>query len=166
MNATSTNRFNRDKSGWIIVVLNLIAAANSTMYFTTQLKAGLAGWLAMNSCAPSIFIFALGYFIRSRSVMAVGTGLMFHFGTLGLFVFGWQGMNIIPQVGHILMTLAVIYFIVKMINLRAWGELVVAAFVVIVILYMGWQGEWFGRHPQVLDSLMRGTLNPEMLQST
>ena len=63
-----TDRFTWDKTGWWLFGLNLLAAANSTLYFTTQLNAGFDGWLAMNSCAPSIFIFCLGYLIRSRAV--------------------------------------------------------------------------------------------------
>ena len=164
MERLSTIRFVRDRTGWILVILNLLMATNSTLYFTTQLKAGLDGWLAMNSCAPSIFIFVLGYIIRNCSVMAVGTGLMFRFGTLGLFVFGWEGMNLIPQAGHILMTLAVIYFMVKMINLRSGREFIVTAFVVVLMLYAEWQWKWFGRHPGILDALMKGTLKPQMFQ--
>jgi hypothetical protein len=138
-------------------------AANSTFYFTGVLGAGLDGWLAMNSCAPSIFIFAIGYLLRQRSVMAVGAGLMFRYGTLGLFAFGWEGMNIIPQVGHILMTLGVIYFIARMIRLDCRGEIIVAVLAALVMLYAFWQGEWFRNHPQILDHLMKGTLNQEML---
>ncbi len=32
---------------------------------------------------------------------------MLRYGTFGLFVFPWQGFNLIPQVGHLLMTLGV-----------------------------------------------------------
>jgi len=160
----TTDRFTWDKLGWWLVGLNLAMAVNSTIFFTTQLKSGLDGWLAMNSCAPSIFIFCLGYFIRSRAVMAVGAGLMFRYGTLGLFIFGWTGMNIIPQVGHILMTLAVIYFFVKMVRSKEWDAIVVCAFVAGLMLYAEWQWNWFGDRPQVLDGLFRGELTPEMFQ--
>lgn len=156
--------FTRDRAGWIIVALNLLAALNSTMYFTRMLGAGLDGWLAMNSCAPSIFVFAAGYALRQRAVMAIGAGLMIRYGTLGLFVFGWQGMNIIPQIGHILMTLAVAYFIVRMVRIGSAGEVIVALFTAVAMLYAEWQGEWFVRHPGVLKGLMRGTLAPEMFR--
>jgi len=84
----TTDRFTWDKTGWWLVGLNLAMAVNSTIFFTTQLKSGLDGWLAINSCAPSIFIFCLAYLIKNRAVMAVGAGLMFRYGTLGLFIFG------------------------------------------------------------------------------
>ena len=160
----SAEEFKWDKLGWWLVGLNLAAAANSTMYFTTQLEAGIAGWLAMNSCAPSIFIFSLGYIIGCRIVMAVGAGLLLRYGTLGLFVFGWKGMNIVPQVGHVLMTLALIYFVVKMIRLRGWGELFVCAAVPALLFYAGWQGNWLADHPRVFEGLFRGELTPEMFR--
>ena len=162
MNNAGVNRFTRDRAGWTVVILNLLMAANSTFYFTGVLGSGWDGWLAMNSCAPSIFIFAIGYLLRQKSVMAVGAGLMFRYGKLGLFAFGWQGMNIIPQVGHIFMTLGVVYFIVRMIRLDSVGEIIVVALAALVMLYAQWQGEWFRNRPQVLDHLMKGTLNPEI----
>jgi hypothetical protein len=165
MNSVPGNQFRRDRTGWIIVSLNLLMAANSTFYFTGVLGAGLDGWLAMNSCAPSIVIFAIGYILRQRSVMAVGAGCMFRFGTLGLFAFGWEGMNnLIPQAGHILMTVAVIYFIVRMIRVDSAGALIIACLSALLLLYSAWQWEWFRNHPQILDHLMKGTLSPEMLR--
>ena len=160
----TTERFTGDKLGWWLVGLNLLAAANSTLYFTTRLGAGLDGWLAMNSCALSIFIFALGYLIKNRSVMAVGAGLLFRYGTLGLFIFGWTGINIIPQVGHILMTLALIYFIVRMIRLKGWDAVIVCAFVAGLMLYAEWQWNWFGDRPWAIEALMQGKLSPELFQ--
>jgi hypothetical protein len=146
------------------VVLNLLMAANSTTYFTRMLGAGADGWLAMNSCAPSIFVFSLGYILRQRAVMAVGAGLMFRYGTLGLYAFPWNGMNIIPQIGHILMTLAILYFVIRMIRLGGSSEIITALFVALVMLYAEWQQEWFTRHPGVLKALMRGTLRPELFK--
>ncbi|MCX6357918.1 MAG: hypothetical protein NT045_08625 [Candidatus Aureabacteria bacterium] len=156
--------FRRDRTGWTIVILNLLMAANSTLYFTTQLRAGFAGWLAMNSCAPSIAVFAIGFIIGNRMLMAVGAGLMFRFGTLGLFVFGWRGMNLIPQAGHILMTLGVIYFIVRMLRVRSFQEIIAALAVVLVLCYSEWQWGWFARNPRVLERLMEGTLTPDLFK--
>jgi len=156
--------FKRDKTGWVLVILNLIMAVNSTLYFTTQLKAGWSGWLAMNSCAPSILVFSIGYLLNHRILMAVGAGCMFRFGTLGLLVFGWDGMNIIPQIGHILMTAAVFYFTARMIALGSAEEIIAAGCTALVLLYSEWQWGWFGRHPGIIEGLMRGALSPEMFK--
>jgi len=161
---TLNNDFNWDKVGWVLVILNLLAAVNSTLYFTTGLKAGLDGWLAMNSCAPSIFIFALGYIIRNRTVMAVGSGLMFRFGTVALFLFSWEGMNIIPQISHIFMTFVGIYFIVRMVKSRGWNEIIVCVFVAVLMIYAEWQMRWLGDHPKIFEALFRGDLNPGLFK--
>lgn len=161
MNTRMREDFTWNRTGWIIVGLNLLAALNSTNYFIRMLGSGPDGWLAMNSCAPSILVFSLGYILRQRAVMAVSAGLMFRYGTLGLYAFPWGGMNIIPQIGHILMTLAVLYFIIRMIRLDGAGEIITVFFTALVMLYAEWQGEWFSRHPEVLKGLMQGTLTPE-----
>lgn len=156
--------FMRDGTGWALVALNLLMAANSTLYFTGMLGAGVDGWFAMNSCAPSIFVFCLGYVLRQRAAMAVGAGLMFRYGTLGLSFFGWDGMNLVPQIGHILMTLAVIYFVVRMVRLGGWGEIVTALLTALVMLYAQWQSTWFGQRPEVWKALMDGRLTPELFR--
>lgn len=160
MRECSSVPFARDRSGWTLVILNLLMAANSTYFFIGMLRAGADGWLAMNSCAPSIFLFSIGYILASRPLMAIGAGCLFRFGTLGLFVFGWKGMNLIPQVGHILMTAAVIYFIVRMLRERDAGSLIAAGSAAVLLLYSEWQWTWFREHPEALDRLMSGTLDP------
>ncbi len=67
----------------MVAVLNLLAAVNST-------------W------------FLLGV-LGSPVVMVAAAVLMFRYGTLGLFFFGWDGPNLFAQAGHILMIVAVVY---------------------------------------------------------
>ena len=156
--------FERDRLGWWIVGLNLAMAANSTLYFVCRLGTGFNGWFAMNSCAPSIVVFSLGYILSTRTLMAVGAGLMLRYGTMGLFVFGWDGMNIIPQAGHVLMTLALAYFIVRMIRCGGAGEIIVCLAIPLVMFYAEWQMEWLNGHPKVCNALIKGTLSPEMFR--
>ncbi|MBA4379549.1 MAG: hypothetical protein C0393_02485 [Anaerolinea sp.] len=87
---------------------------------------------------------------------------MFRYGTLGLFVFNWDGYNIIPQVGHILMTLAVIYTLVDIIHHRRWKALILGAVLGLAILIplMALQGAWFSAHPEMLEALFSGNLLP------
>jgi len=156
----AATRWERDRLGWVIVALNLLMAGLSTSFFLGQLRAGWDGWLAMNSCAPSIFLFAIGYACRSTGLLAVATGLMFRFGTLGLFFFGWDGANLVAQVGHIFMTVAVLYVAVRLVRRRDGQMLIVAALVAGAMLYAAWQGDWFVQHPQALEALFQGNLVP------
>ena len=53
-------KFKRSAASWTLVVLNSLAALNSTFFFLTALKSGVVGWLMINTCAPSIALFVTG----------------------------------------------------------------------------------------------------------
>jgi hypothetical protein len=73
-------------------------------------------------------------------------------------------MNIIPQIGHILMTAGVIYFVVKAARRGAAGDLITAGLMALVMVYAEWQWNWFQGHPGVLARLMDGNLAPDMFR--
>jgi hypothetical protein len=154
--------FECDLPGWAIAGLNLLAAFNSTYLFLGSLRSGVVGWLMMNSCAPSIFLFVIGFVARSPLVMVAAALMMFRYGTLGLFIFGWQGYDIIAQIGHLLMTAGVIYVGVRVVRARAWRVLALGAALgaVVLIVYAIAQSAWFAAHPGILEALFEGTLMP------
>jgi hypothetical protein len=150
--------FKRNKTGWVITILNILMMLNSTYVFLGFLKVGVDGWLMMNSCAPSIALFAAGFLLESPILMIASSVMMFRYGTLGLFIFSWSGTNLIAQVGHILMTIAVLYTLVDLIRSRRWksfglGLLLGAA---ILIPYLIAQDRWFTARPGILENLFNG----------
>jgi hypothetical protein len=151
--------FRRDAIGWVLVTLNLLAAINSTYFFLGSLKVGVVGWLMMNTCAPSIALFVAGFLARSPLVMVAGAVMMFRYGTGGLFAFRWDGYNLIPQIGHILMTLAVIYVLVDIIRNKRWRTLVLGLVLgLVIVTALGFaQQAWFTAHPGALEMLFGGT---------
>jgi len=150
--------FKRNKSGWIITILNILMALNSTYVFLGFLKVGVNGWLMMNSCAPSIALFVIGFLLESPVLMLAASTLMFRYGTLGLFVFNWSGTNLIAQTGHILMTVAVIYTLVNVIRNRRWKSLGGwgCCWGCLPDPYMIAQERWFAARPGVLENLFSG----------
>lgn len=150
--------FRRSIPGLILVALNTLAALNSTFFFLVLVKAGMVGWLMMNSCAPSVYLFVIGFLIASPLLMVAASVPMVWYGTGGLFVFGWEGYNLIPQIGHVLMTLGVIYVLMWAIRARAWRTLVLglALGLAILIPFMIVQNRWFGAHPEMLQMLFGG----------
>ena len=90
--------FKRDTIGWIIVVLNVLIVLGSTYFFLGVLKTSIVGWLIMNACVLSVGLFMIGFLLANPLVMVAGCVLMFRHGTLGLFMFGWSGTNIMPQI--------------------------------------------------------------------
>ena len=150
--------FKRNKSGWIIVILNLLMMLNSSFVFLVFLKTGVDGWLMMNSCAPSIALFILGFLFKSPLLMIASSVLMFRYGTLGLFVFSWSGTNLIAQAGHLLMTVAVLYTLIEVIRNRRWKSLGLGVLLgfAFLIPYMIAQEHWFAARPGVLEKLFSG----------
>jgi uncharacterized membrane protein len=150
--------FKRNKTGWSITILNILMALNSTYVFLGFLKVGVDGWLMMNSCAPSIALFVAGFLLESPILMIASSVLMFRYGTLGLFVFSWSGTNLIAQVGHILMTIAVIYTLIDLLRNRRWKSLGLGLLLgtAILIPYLIAQERWFAVRPGALENLFSG----------
>ncbi len=154
--------FKRNVAGWVLAVLNTLMAINSANFFLGMLKTDIASWLMMNTCAPSIALFVIGFLLGSPVVMVAASAMMFRYGTLGLFVFGWSGGNLFAQAGHILMTLAVIYEFVDVIRHRRWKALGLGLLLGIVILFPleTVQTMWLVAHPEMAAKLFSGNLMP------
>jgi len=155
-------KFKRNVAGWILVILNLLMAINSANFFLGTLKTNVIGWLMMNTCAPSIALFVIGFLLGSPVVMIAASAMMFRYGTLGLFVFRWDGFNIIAQVGHILMTLTVFYVMVDVGRSRRWKTLGwgLALGIAILIPLTIVQTMWTNANPGLVEKLFSGNLMP------
>jgi len=154
--------FKRNIAGWVLVILNTLMAINSANFFLGILKTDVIGWLMMNTCAPSIALFVIGFLLGSPVIMVAGSVLLFRYGTLGLFVFRWDGFNIIAQASHILMTLAVIYVVVDVIRNRRWKTLSLGLLLGIAILFPleTVQTKWIIANPEMAQKLFSGNLMP------
>ena len=150
--------FKRDTVGWVLVVLSALSALNGAFVFLGVLKTGIVGWLMLNTCAPSIALFVIGFALGNPVVMVAGSVLMLCYGTGGLFVFGWDCYNIIPQIGHILMTLAVIYAVFHVVRGRRWRALGLGVLLGLAILIplLIVQTRWLNAHPEMVEMLFSG----------
>lgn len=96
-------------AGIVLAVLLLLASINSTYFFLGMLKVKFIEWFVFNACAPSSVAYLIGltaFFItKNKKWLAIAILPIFFFGTMGLFIFPWDGMNLIAQVSHIIMTL-------------------------------------------------------------
>lgn len=93
----------------ILTVLLLLVTLQSSVFYFIKLKVTFIEWLFFNPCAISNIVFLIGVALflskGDRTLLHVAMLPMFFFGTLGMVFLSWSGMNIIPQVGHIIMTL-------------------------------------------------------------
>jgi hypothetical protein len=158
--APAERPYKRTVIAWVLVGLNLVMTAMSLNFFLGMLKSGFEGWLMMNTCAPSIFLFTLGFLLKNRPIMAAGAIAMFRYGFLGMFVFSWTGGNMVGQIAHIFMTLAVIYTVVEVIRSRAWKSSLQGAVLAVVLLvpFTIVQENWVQAHPELIEKLFQGTL--------
>ena len=154
--------FKRNAAGWLLVVLNTLMAITGANFFLGMLKTDVGSWLMMNTCAPSIALFVIGFLIGSPVVMIAASTMMFRYGTLSLFVFSWSGGNLIAQAGHSLMTLAVVYVATDVVRHRRCKTLGLGLSLGIVILFPleTVQSLWLIAHPEMAVKLFSGNLMP------
>lgn len=154
--------FKRNAIGWTLTVANTLSALWSTFVFLVLLRTGVVGWVMLNTCAPCIYLFVIGFLFKNPVVMVASSVLMLRYGTGGLFAFGWDAYSLPMQIGHILMTLAGIYVGATLIRRRAWKTLawgIVLGLVILVPLMLV-QGWWFSAHPETLELLFSGDWGP------
>ncbi len=112
--------------GIILAILLLVVTLNSTFFFLGKLKVNVLDWVAFNSCAPTSFLylsFFIVFLINKKATCLVLTSLpTFFLGTMSMFVLPWNGDYLFAHIGHIIMTLNliwVLYVVLKHKNFKA-----------------------------------------------
>ena len=102
----------------ILAMLLLLATIQGASFFLCIKKVNVIAWITFNACAVANITFLIGFVLfllfRNRTVMYMAILPLFFFGTGGLFVFPWSGMNIIPQIAHIIVTLNMIVLLIDL----------------------------------------------------
>jgi hypothetical protein len=121
----------------VLAVLLFFLSAFSTWFFLTQLKVSVLEWSIFNACAPTSFAYVLCFliflFCKKEVFLPVTIVPLFFFGTMGLFVFPWNGMNLFAQVSHIVMTLNVIWIIYVVLKTKHFKSLAIGLLLSIML---------------------------------
>lgn len=143
------------KIGWIIAILNILVMLNSMNYFLFMAKFPIIAWLVFNICFPSTLFFLIGFFSKNRAIMIASIPFLAYFGIGGLFVFGWTGTAIFSQIGHIFMTLAIVYAILEIIRSKEWKNAVLGFSVGLIAFFiiLPIQQNYSKNHPEFLKKL-------------
>ncbi len=150
-----------NKIGLILSILLLLTTLQSTFFFLGVLKVNFIEWIVFNACAPSNITFLIGFVLfltfKNRIVLYMAILPMFFFGVLGLFVFPWSGMNIIPQIGHIIMTLNIIWTIWIMFKTNDYKVAAIGMLLGIVIfsIFIGFQQRYVATHQEDFKRIMQ-----------
>ena len=146
-----------NKIGTALVVLNLVMAIGSGLFFLFVEGLGLMSWLVVNTCALAVLFFVVGFYLDRSELLAFALPWLFFYGTGGLFVFEWgaEAEVLIPQVSHLVMTATVIYIVVHIL-LRGswkWGLAGLIVGLMAVSLFFPWQQQYQRENPEVLERL-------------
>jgi len=148
------------KIGIILAILLLLATIQSTVFFLGILKVKFVEWIVFNACAPSNITFLIGFILflllKNRTVLHMAILPMFFFGTLGLIVFPWSGMNIIPQIGHIIMTLNIGWVVSATFKTNDYKTAAIGLLLGIVVfsIFIGFQQNYVATHPEDFKRIM------------
>jgi hypothetical protein len=114
--------------GVILAGLLFLITLSSTFFFLGKLKISLVQWISFNSCSPTSFLYLLlflVFLVKKNALYLMITFLPIYFlGTMSMFVLPWNEANTIAHVGHIIMTLNliwVLYVIFKHKEYKALG---------------------------------------------
>jgi len=149
------------KTGIILAILLLLATIQSTVFFLGLLKVKFVEWIFFNACAPSNITFLIGFIlfllVKNRTVLHMAILPMFFFGTLGLIVFPWSGMNIIPQIGHMIMTLNIGWVVLATFKTNDYKTATVGLLLGIVIfsIFIGRQQNYVRDHPEDFKRILQ-----------
>jgi len=142
-------------SGMAIAAINVVNVINSTWFFLGMAHFPAEAWLVFNACAPSVMLYLAGYFFKSSRIMASALPFLLFFGTGGLFVFGWTGTAIYAQIGHIAMTLATVWILMKIFMEKSYRFSVagLAAGIIAFAVVLPVQQKYVKTHPEYLKKL-------------
>lgn len=114
--------------GVILAGLLFLITLSSTFFFLGKLKISLVQWVAFNSCSPTSFLYLLLFLVflvkKNASYLMITFLPIYFLGTMSMFVLPWNEANTIAHVGHIIMTLNliwVLYVIFKHKEYKALG---------------------------------------------
>ena len=143
--------------GWTLVVLNLLMAVGSGVFFLFVEKLDIVSWLAVNTCAVAILIFCVGFILHRGVILGFSIPFLLFYGTGGLMVFewGWTAALLIPQISHIIMTTTVIYIIIYLVVKRRWKAPLIGAIVGVALLSVLFplQQNYQRQNPEILRHL-------------
>jgi hypothetical protein len=147
--------------GIILAILLLLATIQSTLFFLIVMKVKFVEWIVFNACAPSNITFLVGFalflFFKDRTILHMAILPMFFFGVLGLFVFPWNGVNIIPQIGHMLMALNIGWTVFVTLNTHDYKAATVGMLLGIAVfsVFIGFQQQYVATHPEDFKKILQ-----------
>ncbi len=144
----------------VLAVLMLLATLQGAWYFLGMRHSGVKPWLMFNACAVANITFLTGvavfFFTGSRAVMYMAVLPLFFFGTGGLFVFPWSGMNLIAQGSHLVMTANLGLMLIDLFRLKDFKAAAVGLLLggFVFSWFLAVQQNYVNAHPREMKELL------------
>ena len=140
------------KIKWILIILNSLMLFISSYNFLIKHKMNINEWLIVNPSFVFTLIMIIAILLNSRILMSISIPGVFYYGTLGLFLFSWEGPILIAQIGHILMTLGILYMLASIISKFAFIRFALGFFIGLALLIplIFYQTDYFKKKPEIL----------------
>jgi len=148
-------------TGIVLAVLLLFVTLSSTFFFLGKLKVSLIDWVAFNACAPTSYLYLclfIIFLIRKNSAVLVFTFLpTFIFGTMAMFVLPWNEANLIPHIGHIIMTMNLIWVLYVVFKHKSYKHSAICFLISIIVFtpYIGYALSYNQTHAEDLVKLIQ-----------
>ncbi|PKL18525.1 MAG: hypothetical protein CVV49_05425 [Spirochaetae bacterium HGW-Spirochaetae-5] len=148
------------KTGIVLSILLFLVTVQSTFFYLFIQKVRFHEWVLFNACAPSSLAYLTGFtvylFNNDKTFIYLGILPMFFFGTLGMFVIPWGGMNIIPQIGHIIMTLNILWLSISTFKEKVFKSATIGLFLSIFLfsIFIGIQQTYVKNHQDDFQKIL------------
>ncbi|QBD74694.1 hypothetical protein EPA93_01285 [Ktedonosporobacter rubrisoli] len=145
----------------ILAILLSLTTLQAMFFYFGMLKVRFIEWVFVNPCSISNLVFLVGslVFLLSGSwmIMYIAALPLFFFGTQGLFIFSWRGMNLIPQASHLLMTISLLWMIIRSLQQGHFLEATAGLLISILIFtpFIAAQQAYIHKHHDRIQQLLQ-----------
>jgi len=148
-----------DILGIILAGLLLLTTLNSTYFFLVLSKVRFLEWIVFNACAPSSIVYLIGFvvylFTKDRTILYASVLPILFYGGIGLFQLPWRGVNLMAQIGHLIMVANILWAFYGLFASNDYQAATVGLLIGTVVFtpFIAFQHSYSTAHPEVLQKI-------------
>jgi hypothetical protein len=149
-------------AGIILAVALAIVTFMSSIFFLVTIKVGFINWISFNSCSIISILYLISlvaFFVCKKGALLVLTSLPIYFlGTMSMFIMPWDSTMLIAQIGHIIMTLNIIWVLYVLIKHKEYKALAIGllAGMLIFVPFIAHVQTYNQKHATELSDALKG----------
>lgn len=125
--------------GFVLASLLFLITISSTFFFLVKLKVSFLDWIAFNACSPTSYLYLCCFLIfmvhkRLAFLLLITFLPIYYLGSLSMFVLPWNASYIVAHVGHIIMSLNLVWVLWIVLKYRDYKALALGLLVSVLLL--------------------------------